>query len=115
MIAELSSYPLEVLCATLACPRSSSYYEAVLARDVALVMAIEQIVICWPRYGYRRITAQLRREGWTVNSKVVRCLMHEVGVPRRIGQVQLYTTDSTHGWPRYPNLVWELVAIDQAT
>jgi putative transposase len=111
MIAELStSYPVEVLCTALDCPRSSYYYQAVLASDAALVTAIEQIVIRWPRYGYRRVTAQLRRDGWTVNSKVVRRLLQEVGVPRRMGQVRLHTTDSAHSWPRYPNLVRELVA-----
>jgi len=111
MIADLSaSYPVEALCTALDCPRSSYYYQAVPASDAALLTAIEQIVIRWPRYGYRRITAQLRREGWTVNSKVVRRLMQDVGVPRRMGQVRLHTTDSTHGWPRYPNLVRELVA-----
>lgn len=106
MIAELStSYPVDVLCTALDCPRSSYYYQAVPARDAALLTAIEQIIIRWPRYGYRRVTAQLRREGWMVNSKLVRRLMHELGLPRRMGQVRLHTTDSTHGWPRYPNLV----------
>jgi transposase InsO family protein len=110
MIAELSSsYPVDVLCRALDCPRSSYYYHAVPASDAALLTAIEQIIIRYPRYGYRRVTAQLRREGWTVNSKLVRRLMHELGRPRRMGQVRLHTTDSTHGWPRYPNLVRELV------
>ncbi len=67
------------------------------ARDAALLTAIEQIIIRYPRYGYRRVTAQLQRVGWTVNSKLVRRLMHELGRPRRMGQVRLPTTDSTHG------------------
>lgn len=111
MIAALSStYPVDVLCVALDCPRSSYYYQAVPASDAAVRTAIEQIIIRYPRYGYRRITAQLRREGWTVNSKVVRRLMHELTRPRRMGQVRLHTTDSTHSWPRFPNLVRELVA-----
>jgi transposase InsO family protein len=111
MIAELStSYPVDVLCIALDCPRSSYYYQAVPVSDAALLTAIEQVVIRRPRYGYRRVTAQLRREGWTINSKVVRRLMREIGMPRRMGQVRLHTTDSTHGWPRYPNLVRTLVA-----
>jgi transposase InsO family protein len=111
MIAELStSFPVDLLCTALDCPRSSYYYRVAPATDAALITAIEQIVIRWPRYGYRRVTAQLRREGWTVNSKVVRRLMHELGVQRRMGQVRLHTTDSTHGLPRYPNLVRDLVA-----
>lgn len=110
MITDLrSSYPVDMLCAVLDCPRSSYYYQAVPTRDAALRAAIEQIVIRWPRYGYRRITAQLRRDGWTINSKVVRRLMHELRMSRRMGQVRLHTTNSTHGWPRYPNLVRDLV------
>lgn len=111
MIAELSStYPVDMLCTALDCPRSSYYYQAVPASDAALLTAIEQLIIRYPRYGYRRVTAQLRREGWTVNSKLVRRLLHELGMPRRMGQVRLPTTDSTHSWPRYPNLVRDLVA-----
>ena len=88
MIADLSAqFPVDVLCATLDCPRSSYYYQAVPSTDAALVTAIEQIVIRWPRYGYRRVTAQLRREGWTVNGKVVRRLVQELGGQRRMGQV----------------------------
>ncbi len=111
MLADLSAhFPVDVLCATLDCPRSSYYYQAVPSTDDALITAIEQIVIRWPRYGYRRVTVQLRRDGWTVNSKVVRRLMQELGLHRRMGQVRLHTTDSTHGFPRYPNLVRELMA-----
>ncbi|CAA9312366.1 MAG: Mobile element protein [uncultured Chloroflexia bacterium] len=112
MIADLSStFPVDVLCTTLDCPRSSYYYQAVPSSDDALVTAIEQIVIRWPRYGYRRVTAQLQREGWTVNSKVVRRLMQEFGLHCRMGHVRLHTTDSTHGFPRFPNLVRDLVAV----
>jgi putative transposase len=105
-----TNYPVDVLCTALDCPRSSYYYQAVPASDAAVLTAIEQIIIRYPRYGYRRVTAQLRRAGWTVNSKVVRRLMHELARPRRMGQVRVHTTDSRHGWPRYPNLVRELVA-----
>jgi len=111
MITQLStSYPIETLCALLDCPRSSYYYQPVPPDDTALRTAIEQIVIRWPFYGYRRVTAQLRREGWTVNSKVVRRLLQEFGLHGRIGRVRWHTTDSTHALPRYPNLVRDMVA-----
>jgi transposase InsO family protein len=109
MIEALSiDYPIDRLCALLDCPRRSYYYQAVPTIDEPLRTAIEQIVIRWPYYGYRRVTAQLRREGWTVNSKVVRRLLHEFGVHARVGRVRWHTTDSTHDQPRYPNLVREL-------
>jgi transposase InsO family protein len=110
MIQQLSiDYPIRLLCAVLECPRRSYYYHAVPADETTLRTAIEQIVIRWPYYGYRRVTAQLRREGWTVNTKVVRRLMHEFGVYGRIGRVRWHTTDSTHDLPRHPNLVRDLV------
>jgi putative transposase len=36
---------------------------------------IEQIVVEFTRYGYRRVTHQLRREGWEVNHKRVARVM----------------------------------------
>ena len=38
---------------------------------------IEQIVVEFARYGYRRVTYQLRREGWEVNHKRVARIMRE--------------------------------------
>lgn len=110
MIQELAEdYPIATLCTLLDCPRSSYYYEAVPHDEAALWTAIEQIVIRWPFYGYRRITAQLRRSYGPVNSKVVRRLLQQFGHTGRIGRVRLATTDSTHGLPRYPNLLPTLV------
>jgi transposase InsO family protein len=37
----------------------------------ALVRRIEKLASAHPRYGYRRIWALLRREGWSVNKKAV--------------------------------------------
>jgi transposase InsO family protein len=31
----------------------------------------------WPTYGYRRLTAMLRREGWSVNGKLMRTIREE--------------------------------------
>jgi hypothetical protein len=36
-------------------------------RDMDLRDAIQRIVLEWPSYGRPRITAELRRRGWTVN------------------------------------------------
>ena len=49
-------------------PRSSREDEARLTADI--IRLAEQ----YGRYGYRRITALLRREGWTVNAKRVEWL-----------------------------------------
>jgi putative transposase len=59
----------------------------------------------WPTYGYRRLTRMLRREGWQVNEKRVRRVMHELGLCGKAPVRKHRTTDSKHDFPRYPNLV----------
>lgn len=106
MIEQLAeSYPIERLCAVLGCPRSSYYYQAAPSTDAPIVEAVEQLLLRKPFLGYRRIAAQLRREGHTVNTKRVRRILKELGVSRKIGQVHIRTTDSRHPHVRYPNLV----------
>jgi putative transposase len=57
----------------------------------------------WPTYGYRRLTALLRREGHAVGSKRARRLMHEPGIAGGPPPRRPRTTDSAHGSGRYPN------------
>ena len=106
-----AQYPIQVLCETLDCPRSSYYYEAALLNDAPLVEAIEQILLRFPFYGYRRLTAELGRQGWQVNEKLVRRVMKQMGVQGKVGQVRMTTTDSRHNLPRYPNLIRSVTAL----
>ncbi len=70
---------------------------------------IERIAGQWPTYGYRRVTAQLRREGaGAVNGKRVRRLMRDLGLAGHAPQRRCRTTNSDHPYPRYPNLVADL-------
>lgn len=98
-------YPVRLLCELLACA-PSSYYDQPRERpeDIALRDEIEQIALAFPRYGYRRITAELRRRGYTVNHKRVLRIMREENL---LVQVKRYmrTTLSQHGLGRYPNLI----------
>ena len=51
-----------------------------------MIGRIEAICEEFPRYGYRRVTAQLRHDGWQVNHKKVARIMRERGPsvkPRR--------------------------------
>ncbi len=64
-------YPIQVLCETLDCSRSNYYYAAVAADEAPLVDAIEQIILRFPFYGDRWLTAELGRRGWQVNEKVI--------------------------------------------
>ncbi len=62
--------------------RSSLYYRpvGVSAETVWLRHRIDEIYTATPFYGYRRITAQLQREGQAVNHKAVAQHMHAMGL-----------------------------------
>ncbi len=83
--------------------------------DMGLRDAIQRIALEWPCYGSRRVTAELRRQGWTVNRKRVRRLMREDNLLCLRRRKFVVTTDSNHSRPVYPNLAASLVltGIDQ--
>jgi transposase InsO family protein len=68
-----------------------------------------------PRYGYRRVTAALRRDGMIANRKRVLTLMRENGLLCRRPRFKVITTDSDHGLPVHSNLARdvEVTAINQ--
>lgn len=70
---------------------------------------IEAICLEFPRYGYRRVTRQLKRERWVVNHKRVLRLMRESDLLCRMKRKYVKTTDSKHGFPRYLNLIKKLL------
>jgi transposase InsO family protein len=78
--------------------------------ETGLRDAIQRLAIKHRHYGYRRIGALLRREGWQANHKrILRlmrqdnllCLRHSPFVPT--------TTDSKHTWSVVPNLTRNMV------
>lgn len=105
-----ASYPVTELCALLNCARSSYYYKPRDKDEAALIAAIEDVMMRWPRYGYRRILAQLHREGIAVGERVVRRLLKVLGGSYQVGRVRICTTDSNHEHWRYPNLLKQVVA-----
>jgi len=99
-------YPITVACNVLNCSRSSYYHQAMERPDEAKLKAeIKAIAADWPTYGYRRVTAQLRRQDWLVNHKRVQRLMQEMDIQAKTKGKKRRTTNSEHGFPRYPNLV----------
>lgn len=66
--------------------RSSFYYEAESSDDGPLRVALREKAAQRRRFGYRRLTVLLRRDGWTVNHKRVYRLYQEerLQVRRRI-------------------------------
>jgi transposase InsO family protein len=95
-------------------PRSTYYYQGKenngkLPQEIFLKEKITQIAYHHPYYGYRRITAQLRREKLSINHKRVLRLMRELGIQGRIKRKYVTTTDSRHRNPIYPNLIKDKV------
>jgi putative transposase len=77
--------------------------------DIDLRDEIQRIALEWPCYGWRRMTAELRRRGWTVNHKRVRRMMREDNLLCLRRRKFVVTTDSNHSRKVYPNLAAELV------
>lgn len=76
-----------------------------MQRDADLRGRIEAICLEYPRYGYRRVTEQLKREGLGSDHKKVLRLMRESDLLCRGRRRWVNTTESKHRFPRYPNLV----------
>ena len=94
---------------------SSYYYKTkepsllVRKQETDLRSRIEEIACEFTRYGYRRITAQLKREGCLVNHKKVLRIMRQDSLLCLVKGKGIRTTDSNHPYPRFPNLVKDLV------
>jgi transposase InsO family protein len=84
-------------------------------RDMDLRDAIQRIALEWPSYGRPRITAELRRRGWTVNPKRVYRLLREDNLLCVRKRRFVVTTDSSLGRKVYPNLAPDMVltGVDQ--
>jgi transposase InsO family protein len=68
---------------------------------------MQEICFRFTRYGYRRVTKQLHRQGLRVNHKKVRRLMKETNLQVKRKKRGPKTTDSNHALQRYPNLAKE--------
>jgi putative transposase len=111
---------IERMCALAGVSRASYYRhwrgvapgrEQIELRDV-----LQRLAIGHRHYGYRRLTALLRREGWAVNQKRVLRLMRTDNLLclRRRAFVPA-TTDSRHAWQVVPNLArgMQVTGLDQ--
>ncbi|AHE55260.1 hypothetical protein NX02_17950 [Sphingomonas sanxanigenens DSM 19645 = NX02] len=77
--------------------------------ETALRDQLQRLCVANRHYGYRRITALLKRDGWHINHKRVQQLMREdnlLCVRKPIFRPA--TTDSRHGWRIWPNLARHL-------
>lgn len=74
-------------------------------RDAELRDEIERVQADFPRYGYRNLHKHFEREGKVINEKRIRRVMREHGLFPEIKRAYVQTTDSSHGFRVYPNLV----------
>lgn len=105
-------YAIRAMCRALSVSRADYYRSEpgaeLVEEDLNLRDVMQEIALAMPPYGYRRITAELRRRGWLVNHKRVHRLLREDNLLCLRQRGFLHTTDSNHGWKVYPNLVPDL-------
>jgi transposase InsO family protein len=103
-------------CRTIDQPRSTQRKAHLEPDDEAPVSAaISRQASAFGRYGYRRITALLRAEGWRINAKRVQRIWRREGLkvpskqPKR-GRLWLNDGSCLRLRPQYPNHVWALIS-----
>jgi putative transposase len=69
-------------CELLRVSRSGLYYEPAPdnAQDLALMRRLDELHLKWPFYGSRKLTLELRGEGYEINRKRVQRLMRQMGI-----------------------------------
>jgi transposase InsO family protein len=109
------------VCAVLGQHRSTQHKPPRPAADaVALTTDIVALARRYGRYGYRRITALLRRGGWRVNAKRVERIWRREGlkVPQRQpkrGRLWLADGSCSRLRPERPNHVWACDFVEDRT
>ncbi len=95
-------------CAALSLPRSTWYRlsgdDLLADPDIELRDKIQKIATLRSVYGYRRMTAELGRQGVVANHKRVLRIMREDNLLCLRKRHFITTTDSEHGLLVYPNL-----------
>jgi len=105
---------VERMCALAGVSRAA-YYQAwarsdPLREETALRDVIQRLALANRHYGYRRIGALLRREGWCVNHKrVVRIMREDNLLCLTKPLFRPPTTDARHSWRVWPNLARHLM------
>lgn len=100
---------IERMCGLARVSRAAYYRQrgesAPLREETALRDAIQRLALAHRYYGYRRISALLKREGWLANHKrVARILREDNLLCLRKPVFRPATTDSRHSWRVWPNL-----------
>jgi len=108
-------------CQVIGQPRSTQRYDKQIPVDEDLLRErIIELASEYGRYGYRRITALLRNEGWIVNHKRVQRIWQEEGLkvpqkqPKR-GRLWLNDGSIVRLKPLFPKHVWSYDFVQDRT
>lgn len=99
-------------CLVIGIHRATQRYEKIKGDDEEIIRdRIITLASKFGRYGYRRITALLRSEGWCINHKRVQRIWRQEGLkvphkqPKR-GRLFLNNGSTVRHRPIYKNHVW---------
>ena len=99
---------MSALCQMTGLSRAGFYRSRLPRRASPVEMEIrdemQKIAVEFPAYGYRRMTAELRKRGFDINHKRVLRMMREDNLLCVRRRKFMVTTDSCHNLPVYPNL-----------
>ncbi len=95
-------------CELLGIKRSSLYYQAApeSALNLQLMRLIDEQYLATPFYGWPKMTAYLRRQGYAINGKRGRRLMSQMGIQAIYAKKKTSSTSKGHKY--YPYLLRNL-------
>jgi putative transposase len=104
---------VKALCQMTGVSRAGFYRSRLPRQATPVAMEIrdemQKVAVESPAYGYRRITATLRKRGFDINHKRVLRMMREDNLLCVRRRSFVVTTDSRHNLPIYPNLASQTV------
>ena len=108
-------YPVTTLCRVLELAPSTYFYQSQAQEEHALKQHLVEVAGEWPTYGARRLSHELQRRGQRVPAGRGRQRtgkwMAELGLRAKQKRRPVRTTQSSHAYPRYPNLVARLAIV----
>jgi transposase InsO family protein len=106
-----SGYEVEQASELLGLARSTYYYASRSRTQQQVEADIASVLGEYPTYGTRRVTHQLGREPYAYhfNRKRIQGIMRRKDWLRPVKRAKIRTTNSQHPYPRYSNLVKDLV------
>jgi putative transposase len=104
-------FPIVTLCHVLDLAPSTYFYQAQTKEESAGKRLLVEVAGAWPTYGARRLSHELQRRGQRIGRQRTGKWMAALGLRPKRKRRPLPTTQSSHPYPRYPNLVAGLAVV----